>query len=374
MSTPAQLEHSQGDAAERVVDVALEDVVKRFGDAVAVAGVSLEIDRGEFFSLLGPSGCGKTTTLAMIGGFELPTAGRIQLGGHDVSRVPPYKRDVNTVFQSYALFPHLDVFNNVAFGLRRRRIAKAQIAERVTAALALVDLPGYETRKPGQLSGGQQQRVALARALVNEPRVLLLDEPLGALDLKLRKQMQLELKRIQQEVGITFLYVTHDQEEAMTMSDRLAVMNAGRIEQLGSPEDVYERPQTEFVASFLGASNLLAGRVRTRDANAVIVALDGGGEVRVLADRVPAGADAVKVGVRPEKLRIETADDPTPVGRNAISGRVVQASFLGVSHQYSVECPGGTVTVYVQNLGDVPPTLGQTVRLSWLPEHTFAVQ
>jgi spermidine/putrescine transport system ATP-binding protein len=335
--------------------------------------VSLEIDHGEFFSLLGPSGCGKTTTLAMIGGFELPSAGTVRLAGVDVSWVPPYRRDVNTVFQSYALFPHLDVFGNVAFGLRRRRANKSDVARRVSEALRLVDLPGYEARKPGQLSGGQQQRVALARALVNEPRVLLLDEPLGALDLKLRKQMQVELKRIQQEVGITFLYVTHDQEEAMTMSDRLAVMNDGRIEQLGSPEDVYERPTTEFVASFLGASNLLAGRVSSRQGSDVAVALDGGGEVRVAQARVADGASAVKVGVRPEKLRIDGPERPADGKRNAVSGRVIHASFLGVGHQYTVETPGGTVTVYVQNLGEVPPTLGQAVRLSWLPEHTFVV-
>jgi len=365
---------ARGDAvATDRADVSLEQVVKRFGDTTAVDGVSLDIDRGEFFSLLGPSGCGKTTTLAMIGGFEMPSAGTVRLGGVDVSWVPPYRRDVNTVFQSYALFPHLDVFGNVAFGLRRRRAKKHDVARRVTEALRLVDLPGYETRKPGQLSGGQQQRVALARALVNEPRVLLLDEPLGALDLKLRKQMQVELKRIQQEVGITFLYVTHDQEEAMTMSDRLAVMNDGRIEQLGSPEDVYERPATEFVASFLGASNLLAGRVRAREGDIVVVELEGGGQVRVDRARVPEGAGAVKVGVRPEKIRIDTGAVPADGGRNVVSGQVVHASFLGVGHQYGVQCPGGTVTVYVQNLGDAPPTLGETVQLSWLPEHTFVV-
>jgi spermidine/putrescine transport system ATP-binding protein len=241
------------------IDVRLERVTKTFGDALAVDDLSLDIAEGEFFSMLGPSGCGKTTTLRMIGGFEEPSRGTVYLGGRDVTDLPPYKRDVNTVFQSYALFPHLNVFENVAFGLRRRKVAKGDVKARVDDALRLVEMSGFEERKPGQMSGGQQQRVALARALVNHPKVLLLDEPLGALDLKLRKQMQLELKRIQQEVGITFIYVTHDQEEAMTMSNRLAVMRAGRTEQIGPPEEVYEKPQTQFVAAFLGASNLLEG-------------------------------------------------------------------------------------------------------------------
>ncbi|HEX7247391.1 MAG TPA: spermidine/putrescine ABC transporter ATP-binding protein, partial [Actinomycetota bacterium] len=239
------------------IDVRLERVTKLFGDVAAVDDLSIDIAEGEFFSMLGPSGCGKTTTLRMIGGFEDPTYGTVYLGGRDVTDLPPYKRDVNTVFQSYALFPHLDVYENVAFGLRRKKVDKAELERRVAETMALVDLTGFEKRKPPQMSGGQQQRVALARALVNHPQVLLLDEPLGALDMKLRKQMQLYLKRIQQEVGITFIYVTHDQEEAMTMSDRLAVMRLGKIEQLGSPEDVYEHPATEFVAGFLGASNLL---------------------------------------------------------------------------------------------------------------------
>jgi spermidine/putrescine transport system ATP-binding protein len=246
------------------VDVRLERVTKRFNEVTAVDDLDLDIQRGEFFSMLGPSGCGKTTTLRMIGGFEEPSAGTVYLNGKDVTGLPPYRRDVNTVFQSYALFPHLDVFENVAFGLRRKKVERGAIDQRVNDTLRLVDLPGFERRKPSQLSGGQQQRVALARALVNQPQVLLLDEPLGALDLKLRKQMQLELKRIQAEVGITFVYVTHDQEEAMTMSNRLAVMRHGRIEQIGAPVDVYEDPQTEFVAGFLGASNLLDGEVKDR--------------------------------------------------------------------------------------------------------------
>ncbi|MGB7804981.1 MAG: spermidine/putrescine ABC transporter ATP-binding protein, partial [Actinomycetota bacterium] len=244
------------------IDVRLERVTKQFGDVAAVDDLSLDIEEGEFFSMLGPSGCGKTTTLRMIGGFEDPTYGTVYLGGRDVTDLPPYKRDVNTVFQSYALFPHLNVFENVAFGLRRRKVGKDEVGTRVKDALKLVDLVGFEERKPPQMSGGQQQRVALARALVNHPQVLLLDEPLGALDMKLRKQMQLELKRIQQEVGITFIYVTHDQEEAMTMSNRLAVMRLGKIEQLGDPEPVYENPATEFVAGFLGASNMLEGELK----------------------------------------------------------------------------------------------------------------
>ena len=240
------------------IDVRLVDVVKKFGEMVAVDHINLEVQAGEFFALLGPSGCGKTTTLRMIGGFEAPTSGLIELKGEDVTWLPPYKRHVNTVFQNYALFPHLTVYENVAFGLRRSRVADAEVKGRVTEMLNLVELPGFERRKPTQLSGGQAQRVALARALINRPAVLLLDEPLGALDLKLRKQMQVELKRIQQEVGITFIFVTHDQEEAMTMSDRIAVMNHGRYEQLADPASLYERPRTRFVAGFLGVSNLLA--------------------------------------------------------------------------------------------------------------------
>jgi len=254
---------------------------------VAVDDLSLDIPEGEFFSMLGPSGCGKTTTLRMIGGFEEPTRGTIYLKGRDVTDLPPYKRDVNTVFQSYALFPHLDVFENVAFGLRRRKVPKEEIATRVKETMRLVDLVGFAERRPAQMSGGQQQRVALARALVNSPKVLLLDEPLGALDLKLRKQMQLELKRIQSEVGITFIYVTHDQEEAMTMSDRLAVMRLGTIEQIGPPEEVYESPQTEFVASFLGASNMLEGELKEQTDGAATVLLTGGHVVHLPSERAP---------------------------------------------------------------------------------------
>jgi len=359
------------------IDVRLERVTKVFGDTIAVDDLSLEIEEGEFFSLLGPSGCGKTTTLRMIGGFEEPTRGTIYLRGRDVTDLPPYKRDVNTVFQSYALFPHLDVFENVAFGLRRRKVDRAEIQRRVGEALELVDLVGFERRRPTQLSGGQQQRVALARALVNRPKVLLLDEPLGALDLKLRKQMQLELKRIQAEVGITFIYVTHDQEEAMTMSNRIAVMRHGRIEQVGPPEDVYEHPATEFVAGFLGASNLLDGEVKERRGGVATIRLAAGGTVRVPEDRMPADLDSVvKVGVRPEKISILPEGEEPPPDRNRVPGLLRMATYIGVSHQYKVEGPAGQeLTVYVQNLGATPPPRpGERVQLVWKPEHTFVVR
>ncbi|MGE5459695.1 MAG: ABC transporter ATP-binding protein [Solirubrobacterales bacterium] len=360
------------------VDVRLERVTKDFGETVAVDDLSLDIPEGEFFSMLGPSGCGKTTTLRMIGGFEEPTRGTIYLKGRDVTDLPPYKRDVNTVFQSYALFPHLDVYENVAFGLRRKKVGKADIETRVKDSMKLVDLLGFEKRKPAQMSGGQQQRVALARALVNSPKVLLLDEPLGALDLKLRKQMQLELKRIQTEVGITFVYVTHDQEEAMTMSDRLAVMRQGKIEQIGPPEEVYENPQTEFVAGFLGASNMLEGELKESANGVATVLLSFGDVVHLPADRAPYRSGAtVKVGVRPEKVHIEVDDGSTEAapGTNSIMGLLRIATYIGVSHQYKVEGPGGhTFTVWVQNLGSTPPPHpGERVRLSWQWEHTFAV-
>jgi spermidine/putrescine transport system ATP-binding protein len=359
------------------IDVRLERVTKTFGDALAVDDLSLDIAEGEFFSMLGPSGCGKTTTLRMIGGFEEPSRGTVYLGGRDVTDQPPYRRDVNTVFQSYALFPHLNVFENVAFGLRRRKVAKGEVTARVDDALRLVEMTGFETRKPGQMSGGQQQRVALARALVNHPKVLLLDEPLGALDLKLRKQMQLELKRIQQEVGITFIYVTHDQEEAMTMSNRLAVMRAGRAEQVGPPEEVYENPQTQFVAAFLGASNLLEGDLKQQANGTSTVLLAGGDFVHLPNERAPFGVgESILVGVRPEKITIRSdGGGPSESGWNSVTGLLRMATYIGVSHQYKVEGPGGhELTVWVQNLGAEPaPAPGERVRLSWRWEHTFAV-
>ena len=359
------------------VDVKLVDVVKQFGDAVVVDHIDLEVRAGEFFSLLGPSGCGKTTTLRMIGGFEAPTSGVIELQGQDVTWLPPYKRNVNTVFQNYALFPHLTIYENVAFGLRRKGIKDAELKNRVTDMLALVELAGFETRRPTQISGGQAQRVALARALINKPAVLLLDEPLGALDLKLRKQMQVELKRIQQEVGITFIYVTHDQEEAMTMSDRIAVMNKGRYEQLGEPEVLYERPMTRFVAGFLGVSNLLPGAVEGNDGTYAAVRLAD--DTRIRAPRSLVGDTAnVSVGVRPEKIRLHETDVEAPAGHNQMSGVVRDASYLGVSTQYQIEARGGaTITVYEQNVERATKAElwapGEAVQLTWSPDHTFVV-
>jgi spermidine/putrescine transport system ATP-binding protein len=363
-----------GPASE--ADVRLDRVKKRFGNVVAVDEVSLDILRGEFFSLLGPSGCGKTTTLRMIGGFEQPDEGRIELAGVDVARLPPHKRDVNTVFQSYALFPHLNVFDNVAYGLRRKGVGRDDIGGRVPRILKLVDLPGFEGRRITQLSGGQQQRVALARALVNEPQVLLLDEPLGALDLKLRKQMQLFLKSLQHEIGVTFIYVTHDQEEAMTMSDRIAVMRDGQVEQVGPPEAVYERPATEFVAGFLGASNLLDGVVGPLDGGHRTVELTSGEKIRVVAGSVDDGQRRIRVGVRPEKIRLVREEDGAG-GDNTIRATVKDATFVGVSNVYTVDTGDGhTMTVYAQNLGtsvDRPPGPGEAVTLAWHPEHTFVV-
>ena len=354
---------SQAERATAPPDVRLESVTKRFDDVVAVDDVSLEIPRGSFFALLGPSGCGKTTTLRMIGGFEEPTAGTIYLGERDVTGLPPYRRDVNTVFQSYALFPHLSIFENVAFGLRRRGIKGGDLRGQVVKILELVQLAGFERRKPRQLSGGQQQRVALARALVNSPRVLLLDEPLGALDLKLRKEMQLFIKALQHDLGITFIHVTHDQEEAMTMADSIAVMNAGHIEQLGSPDDLYEHPVTPFVARFLGASNLLEGRAEGDDS----VRLKDGTVVHA-----PAAGDRrgpVAVGIRPEKIRLGAREV------NSLAGEVRERAYIGVSTQYIVDTSHGAITVYVQNTdpsaGAVQP--GDQVTISWSPEATFVV-
>ena len=289
-------------------DIHLEGVTKRFGEMTAVDDLTLSIPRGAFYALLGPSGCGKTTTLRMVGGFEDPTAGTIYLGGDEVTNLPPYKRDVNTVFQSYALFPHLSVEKNVAFGLERKKVSKTDVQTRVSEALEMVQLGQFGKRKPAQLSGGQQQRVALARALVNRPRALLLDEPLGALDLRLRKQLQLQLKQIQQEVGITFVHVTHDQEEAMSMADTIAVMNEGRIEQAGSAADLYERPRTEFVANFLGVSNLVDAQLRASQNGHSTVETHDGATLHVPSDRIgPHGTDAVRIGVRPEKVRLSPA-------------------------------------------------------------------
>ena len=360
-----------------MADVRLEAISKVFKETTAVDGVSVTVAEGEFFSLLGPSGCGKTTTLRMIGGFEEPTEGRVFLGGTDVTGLPPYKRNVNTVFQSYALFPHLSVYENVAYGLKRKKVAGPEIESRVEEMLSLVDLPGLGPRNTTQLSGGQQQRVALARALVNRPEVLLLDEPLGALDLKLRKQMQLELKRIQSEVGITFIYVTHDQDEAMTMSDRIAVMSAGRMEQIGPPQEVYELPSTEFVAAFLGASNLLDGEVETTQSDTAKVRLRAGGVVSLPAARLPVTSGSVRIGVRPEKLHISPAMHPDTGGKgNAVEATVEASTYTGVSTSYQCRTPDGAqISVYVQNQESQPVALtaGARVRIGWEPGHTFAV-
>jgi len=344
-------------------DVRLDRVTKRFEDVTAVDALTLEVPKGSFFALLGPSGCGKTTTLRMIGGFEETTDGTIYLGDRDVTGQPPYKRDVNTVFQSYALFPHLTIFENVAFGLRRRGVKGGEVRDRVTDILALVRLGGMERRKPKQLSGGQQQRVALARALVNRPQVLLLDEPLGALDLKLRKEMQLFIKGLQHEVGITFIHVTHDQEEAMTMADTIAVMSDGHIEQLGSPDDLYERPATPFVARFLGVSNLLEGQ----SLGDGTVRLDDGTVIRAPAASGRTGA--VAVGIRPEKIRLGRTDE------NALTGEVTEWAYIGVSTQYIVSTVHGPITVYVQNseAGTTHLQPGDQATLSWSPDTTFVV-
>jgi spermidine/putrescine transport system ATP-binding protein len=328
--------------------------------------------------MLGPSGCGKTTTLRMIGGFEDPTEGRVFLGGAEVTDLPPYKRDVNTVFQSYALFPHLSVEKNIAFGLERKKASKADIGRRVGEALEMVQLSGYGKRKSSQLSGGQQQRVALARALVNRPRALLLDEPLGALDLRLRRQLQIELKRIQQDVGITFVHVTHDQEEAMSMADTIAVMNQGRIEQSGSAADLYERPRTEFVANFLGTSNLVEGRITESQGSLATVRTHDGATLHVPADRVgPHDGDAVKIGVRPEKIRLVPAGQEPPPECNVLRGTVIVASYLGVSIHYIVRAAGGEeLTVIAQNTDGAEPdslAAGREVQLAWYPQHTFVV-
>ena len=354
-------------------DLRLTRLTKRFGDMAAVDDLSLTIPQGSFFALLGPSGCGKTTTLRMVAGLEQPTEGAIHLGESDITTARPYKRPVNTVFQSYALFPHLDIFENVAFGLRRRGVKN--VDTQVEDMLALVELTGYEKRKPNQLSGGQQQRVAVARALINHPSLLLLDEPLGALDLKLRRQMQLELKRIQTEVGITFVHVTHDQEEAMTMADTVAVMNEGRIEQLGSPVDLYENPMTTFVANFLGQSNMVNGTIVDR-ADPVVVDVSGQ-RLAVPVERVHAAGSDVHVGVRPEKVTITPAEDESivPDGHNRLTGVIDDASFHGVSTEYTVRLPWGALFgVFAQNMHrDSRLVPAADVVLHWVPEHTFAL-
>jgi spermidine/putrescine transport system ATP-binding protein len=361
-----------------VPSVRLERVTKRFGGLLAVRRLSLDVERGEFFTLLGPSGCGKTTTLRMVAGFEEPSEGRILIDGVDVAGLPPFKRPTNTVFQSYALFPHLSVEDNVAFGLRRKGVKKAETRRRVREELERVGLEGEAKRKPRQLSGGQQQRVALARALVNLPTVLLLDEPLGALDLKLRKGLQLELKRIQREVGITFVYVTHDQEEALTMSDRIAVMNRGVVEQVDVPEAVYERPRTTFVAGFIGVSNLMPGEVVSANGATAELRLDSGVTVRTESGGTSAG-DRAHAVVRPEKLVIYRIDEPPPDGRPSVEGVIESSIYLGTATQVVVRLPDGTaMTVLVPNADETDrqrlPGAGARVRLAWASEHIHIVR
>ena len=350
---------------EEPYEAELQNVKKRFGEVVAVDAVSLSIPKGEFLTLLGPSGCGKTTLLRMFAGFEAPDSGRVLLGGRDVTLVPPYQRDVTTVFQHYALFPHMSVFENVAFGLERRRISREQIESRAVRALEMVRMSGLEHRQPGELSGGQQQRVALARALVLEPRVLLLDEPLAALDLKLRKEMQLELKDLQRRLGISFIYVTHDQEEALTMSDRIAIMNAGHIEQLGRAEEIYERPSTEFVAGFIGVSNIIEGRTESVDERRAIVDISGS-PIQVIDVGLTAG-QAVRLLVRPEKIKISSE-----ASGHALAARIESAVYLGESTQWKMSLEGGqAITVLEQNtqpFDSARSRIGEQVFVSWAPE------
>ena len=338
---------SKGPPAAPTPALRLQGIRKNYGGVVAVAGVDLVIDEGEFFTLLGPSGSGKTTLLRMVAGFERPDAGRIELGGRDVTSLPPHLRDTNTVFQDYALFPHMSVAQNIGYGLRIKHIAGSERQKRVDRALRMVRLEGLGTRRPNQLSGGQRQRVALARAVINEPEVLLLDEPLGALDLKLRQEMQIELKQIQKEVGITFVYVTHDQEEALTMSDRVAVMSNGRIEQIGTPVDIYERPATEFVAGFIGISNLLL-------------------------------RNGVKFVVRPEKIRMLTEDEQPEPGMQVEPGTVEEVVYVGMSTRYVVRLDRGEHLVAVrQNMdaaGDAHRFQGRPVRLAWTADHTYVLE
>jgi spermidine/putrescine transport system ATP-binding protein len=353
-------------------EIRLANVTKQFREVTAVDDVSLTVDTGEFLTLLGPSGCGKTTTLRMIGGFDLPTSGRIELRGRDVTADPPDRRPVNMVFQSYALFPHLDVAGNIAFGLKRRGVASDEIKRRTGAILDKVHLAGYERRRTHELSGGQQQRVALARALVNEPHVLLLDEPLGALDLKLRKQLQLELKRIQMDVGITFVYVTHDQEEALTMSDRIAVMHRGRIEQVGVPEELYDRPASSFVADFIGTTNLLAGTVEAVDADAAVIRLESGDRCAIAADGRAAG-QSIQVSVRPEAITIAARNGANGTDAGHMDAEVEQVAYLGAAVQYHVRTAGGLGLSVLAGKTGSRFASGDSVVLAWAPNDALVL-
>ncbi len=371
MSSPADLTVQSPSSDDSFDGLRLRNVTKSFGSFTAVNDLDLDVPRGAFFALLGPSGCGKTTTLRMVAGLETPTQGSITLAGQDITYAKPYRRPVNTVFQSYALFPHLDIHENVAFGLKRRKVK--DVDDQVRQMLDLVELDSQARKKPAQLSGGQQQRVALARALINQPEVLLLDEPLGALDLKLRRAMQIELKRIQTEVGLTFIHVTHDQEEAMTMADTVAVMNAGVIEQMGAPEELYENPRTTFVANFLGQSNLIVGQIKSRSSDFVTVDMHGI-DVSVPAARAHVEGDKAWIGIRPEKVLIGDPGEELDAPGNSIPGGVVtDVSFNGVSTQYLVRMPWGQeLQVFQQNTGHRRLyRSGESVELSWRPDYAF---
>jgi spermidine/putrescine ABC transporter ATP-binding subunit len=380
LSTPAPAAASSLAEEARPADVEVVSAYKSYGEVTAVNGVDLLVRAGEFFTMLGPSGSGKTTTLRLIAGFEHPDSGRVLLGGEDVTRVPPFARDVNTVFQDYALFPHMTVGENVAYGLRVKKVPRPERRRRVDEALEMVRLTGFGARRPGQLSGGQRQRVALARAIVNRPRVLLLDEPLGALDLKLRQQMQIELKRIQEEVGITFVYVTHDQEEALTMSDRIAVMNRGVIEQVADPETVYERPATTFVAGFIGVSNLMPGEVVSSNGAGAELKLDAGPTVRTSSSGGAGVRERVHAVVRPEKLVLRSADDGGIGGDGAsVEGQVESSLYLGTATQMVVRLGDDTrMTVLVPNADAEArhqlPAAGDAARLSWSSENIHIVR
>ncbi len=358
----------------RGADLELVGIRKEFPGFVAIEDLDLKIPAGEFFALLGPSGCGKTTTLRLVAGLDSPTQGKILIGGKDVTATKPHERPVNTVFQNYALFPHMSVLENVAFGLRQKKVSDP--LPKAMDALKLVELEHLAQRRPTQLSGGQQQRVALARALVNRPSLLLLDEPLGALDLKLRRQMQVELKAIQMEVGLTFLHVTHDQEEAMDMADTVAVMNKGRIEQMGAPEALYDRPKTLFVSKFLGQSNIFVGEVSEKNADSVSINV-AGKKLTVPVKRAEKTTGKIAIGVRPEKVNFHEDKAPTAsAGLNIMGpGEIVDIRFTGVSNQYLIEIPNiGAVTVFAQNVGKSPVTeLGAKVWISWKVEHTFGL-
>ena len=358
----------------RGADLELVGIRKEYPGFVAIENLDLKIPAGEFFALLGPSGCGKTTTLRLVAGLDSPTKGKILIGNQDVTNIKPHERPVNTVFQNYALFPHMSVLENVAFGLRQRKVSEP--LPKATEALKLVELEHLAERRPTQLSGGQQQRVALARALVNRPSLLLLDEPLGALDLKLRRQMQVELKAIQMEVGLTFLHVTHDQEEAMDMADTVAVMNKGRIEQMGAPEALYERPKTLFVSKFLGQSNIFVGEVSETSGDSVSISV-GGRQIKVPTSRAEKTTGKIAIGVRPEKAFFhEDAEPAANAGLNIVGpGEIIDIRFTGVSNQYLIDIPNlGEVTVFAQNIGKSPVTeLGAKVWVSWKVEHSFGL-